>query len=328
MGIKPTVGLTSRHMVIPISERMDTIGPMARTVRDAALVLQAIAGEDTNDNYTSSSPFHGNLPDYAAACNISGLQGKKIGIPRNVISILPHIFGSAAEPIVTSFGKAVATIREAGAIIIEDANFTAYNTYLKSQIPQRVVAADMLSGFATYLSALSSNPNNLHSLEDIRNFTQHSPEEDYPSRDTDAWDMAILAGMNNSSPGFWQLYQQSLFFGEEGGLVGALSRHNLDAIILPSRLSADIAGIIGSPVITVPFDTFPAGTPIVYNLRGDLIDAAPGVPLGISFLGQKWSEESLISMAFAFEQRTEARKKLTRFVEPKTELVDLKKCLK
>lgn len=110
--------------------------------------------------------------------------------------------------------------------------------------------------------------------------------------------------------------------------MGALSRHNLDAIILPSRLSADIPGIIGSPVITVPFDAFPAGTTIVYNLRGDLIDAAPGVPLGISFLGQKWSEESLISMAFAFEQRTEARKKLTRFVEPKTELVDLKKCLK
>lgn len=312
-------------MVIPVSERMDTIGPMARTVRDAALVLQAIAGKDANDNYTLSSPFHGNIPNYAAACNLTGLQAKRIGIPRNVLSILPHIFGTAADPIIGSFEKAVATIREAGATIVEDTNFTAYNAFITSQIPQRVVAADILSGFATYLSALSSNPNNLHSLEDIRNFTQHNPEEGYPLRDTEAWDMAILAGMNNSSPGFWHLYQQSLFFGEGGGLLGALSRHNLDAIILPSRLSADIPGIIGSPIITVPFDAFPPGTTTSYNLRGDLVDAAPGVPLGISFLGQKWSEESLIAMAFAFEQRTTARKSLTRFVEPKTELADFKK---
>lgn len=326
VGIKPTVGLTSRHMVIPVSERMDTIGPMARTVRDAALVLQAIAGEDANDNYTLSSPFHGNLPNYAAACEITGLQGKRIGVPQNVLSILPDIFGAAAEPIIDSFEKAIATIREAGATIVEDANFTAYNEFMKSQTPQRVVAADMLSGFAAYLSALSSNPNNLHSLEDIRNFTQHNPQEGYPLRDTEAWDMVILAGMNNSSPGFWNLYQQSLFFGEEGGLVGALSRHNLDAIILPSRLSADIPGIIGSPIITVPFDAFPPSTPTLYNLRGDLIDAAPGVPLGVSFLGQKWSEESLISMAFSFEQQTKARNTLTRFVEPGTELADRKNC--
>ncbi|KAL4913297.1 amidase signature domain-containing protein [Aspergillus aurantiobrunneus] len=323
VGIKPTVGLTSRYMVIPISERADTIGPMARTVHDAALLLQAIVGEDANDNYTLSSPFHTNYPDYVAACDMTGLQEKRIGVPRNVISTLHSTLRETADPILSSFEKAVALIRNAGGTIVEGANFTAYETFRLSQIPQRVVAADMLSGFAAYLSGLTSNPNNLHGLEDIRNFTQHSPEEDYPSRDTQIWDMALIAGMNNSSPDFWSLYQQSLSFGEEGGLLGALSRHELDAVILPSCIATEIPGILGTPIITVPFDSFPANTSVRYNERGDLIDAAPGIPLGVSFLGPKWSEESLIGMAYAFEQLTMARERIPRVVQPITELQDI-----
>jgi amidase len=242
VSIKPTVGLTSRYMAIPISERADTIGPMARTVRDAAMVLQAIAGQDEKDNYTMVSPFSNNYPDYVAACNLDGLEGKRIGIPRNIIEALPSIFGNAARPIISSFERAVAEIGKAGATIIEDANFTAYDAYRISSAPAQVLAADMLSGLPKYLSALNSNPNNLQSLSDIRNFIQHSPDEDYPARDTDLWDMALLAGMNNTSPGFWPIYQQALYLGEEGGLLGALSRDNLDAVILPTSLAGDIPG--------------------------------------------------------------------------------------
>jgi Asp-tRNA(Asn)/Glu-tRNA(Gln) amidotransferase A subunit family amidase len=302
---------------------LDTIGPMARTVRDAALVLQAIAGQDANDNYTSTSPFQTGVPEYAAACDMAGLQGKRIGIPRNVLEALFRIRHGVASPIISSFEKAVETIRDAGATIIGDANFTAYESYLKSDAPSRVIAADILSGFATYLSELSSNPNNIHGLEDIRKYTQRSAEEDYPARNTQQWDMALFAGINNSSPDFWPLYQQSLCFGEEGGLLGALARHNLDAVVLPSSLASDIPSIVGTPVITVPFDSFPANTSVLYNGRGDLVDAAPGIPLGISFLGPRWSEESLIAMAYAFEQRTAARDRLSRVIEPLTELQDI-----
>ncbi|KAL4761342.1 putative amidase [Aspergillus foveolatus] len=323
VGIKPTVGLTSRYMVVPVSERLDTIGPMARTVRDAALVLQAIAGQDANDNYTSTSPFQTGVPEYVAACDMAGLQGKRIGIPQNVLEALFRMRHGMASPIISSFEKAVETIRDAGATIIDDTNFTAYDSYLKSDAPSRVIAADVLSGFATYLSELSSNPNNLRGLGDIRNFTQHSVEEDYPARNTQQWDMALFAGINNSSPDFWPLYQQSLRFGEEGGLLGALARHNLDAVVLPSSLASDIPGIVGTPVITVPFDSFPANTSVLYNSRGDLVDAAPGIPLGISFLGPRWSEESLIAMAYAFEQRATARDRLRRVIEPLTELQDI-----
>ncbi|KAL2840793.1 amidase signature domain-containing protein [Aspergillus pseudoustus] len=328
VGIKPTVGLTSRHVAIPISERADTIGPMARTVRDAAMVLQAIVGKDEKDNYTLAAPFSDNYPDYVAACNPAGLQGKRIGIPRNVIETLPITLPGATGPIVSSFERAVAVLKKAGATIVEDANFTSYDDYRSSVAPAQVLAADMLSGLRSYLSALSSNPNNLQGLSDIRDFTQRSPEEDYPARDTDLWDMALIAGMDNTSPGFLPLYQQALYLGEEGGLLGALSRDSLDAVILPTYLAGDIPGIIGSPVITVPFEAFPADISVQFNERGDLVNVAPGIPLGISFMGPKWSEESLIGMAYAFEQETLSRGNLRRAVESRMELKDVQDILR
>ncbi|KKK26510.1 hypothetical protein ARAM_001004 [Aspergillus rambellii] len=285
VGIKPTVGLTSRYMVIPISERQDTIGPMARTVKDAAMLLQVIAGVDVKDNYTLASPFGKSPPDYAAACTLSGLKGKRIGVPRNVINTL----GNPRTPTISTFERAISLIAGAGATIVEDANFTAYNAFLQSQAPSIVVAADFLSS--------------LPRLEDIRHFTMHSSLEDYPSRDTGLWDLVLLARVNNTSPEFWSLYQQALRFGEEGGLLGALSRNKLDAVILPSYLASSIPGIIGSPIITVPFGAFPKATAVRYNSRANLVQEAPGIPLGISFLGAKWSEETLIAMAYAFEQQ-------------------------
>ncbi|OJZ84570.1 hypothetical protein ASPFODRAFT_192611 [Aspergillus luchuensis CBS 106.47] len=308
VGIKPTVGLTSRYMVIPLSERQDTIGPLARTVKDAAMLLQVIAGPDGKDNYTLASPFAEKLPDYLAACKVSGLHGKRIGIPRNVIDYL----GPAGAPIVSAFEKAVTVISAAGAIAVDNANFTAYNDFYGSLSPAMVVAADFSTNIKSYLRNLEQNPNGLYSLEDIRSFTQHSALEDYPSRDTGVWDQTIALGMNNTSPSFWSLYQQTLYYGGEGGLLGALSRDKLDAVILPTLVGFDIPAVVGTPGITVPLGAYPDGTPVEYNTRGDLIQRAPGIPFGISFLGKKWSEEELIGMAYAFEQKTLIRNKLKR----------------
>ena len=319
VGIKPTVGLTSRHMVIPISERQDTIGPLARTVKDAAVLLQAIAGQDPKDNYTWASPFGENLPDYLAACKLSGLQGKRIGIPRNVIDYL----GPTDAPIISAFETAVSVISIAGATIVDNTNFTAYSSFYDSLNPAIVEAADFTTNIATYLSKLKRNPNNIHSVDDIRNFTQHAPLEDYPSRDTGIWDQVIALGLNNTSPAFWPLYQNNLYFGAEGGLLGALSRNKLDAVILPTLVASGIPAIVGTPVITVPLGAYPDGIPVERNSRGDLVQRAPGIPFGISFLGPKWSEEHLIGMAYAFEQRSLVRNKLRRYLEACTELEDV-----
>ena len=316
MGIKPTVGLTSRHMVIPVSERQDSIGPMARTVKDAAMVLQATVNQDPKDNYTLASPFAAGFPNYVAACKPSGLEGKRIGIPRNVLS-------GGTEPIASAFESAIDEMSAAGAIIVEDANFTAYEESLTSQTFNFVTAADFISNLARYLSGLEKNPNNVHSLSDIRDFTRKSPLEEYPSRDTGLWDMTLAAGMNNTSPEFWPMYQEVLRIGGEGGVLGALSRQNLDAVILPTTLAPAMPAMVGSPVITVPLGAFPNGTEIQHGSRGDTVQSAPGIPFGISFLGAKWSEEPLIGMAYAFEQRTLRRDQIRRYIEPKTELSDV-----
>lgn len=318
VGIKPSVGLTSRYMVIPISERQDTVGPMARTVKDAARLLQVIAGTDPKDSYTLASPFRtSGLPDYEAACKLSGLQGKRIGIPHNVIySSKNHI----PAPIISAFEAAIPVLAAAGAIIVDNANFTAWETYLDSPVPKRVLCADFISNLASYLSNLETNPNNLHTLQDIRTFTQQSPPENYPSLNTSVWDDALEAGINNTSPEFEPLYQQNLYFGGEGGVLGAIARHDLDAVILPTSVSPEIPALVGTPVITVPLGGMPDRTEVKYNSRGDLVDVAPGVPFGISFLGKMWSEEALIGKAYAFEQRTNARAKLRHYIEPSIEL--------
>ncbi|KAJ9193918.1 hypothetical protein DTO166G4_5850 [Paecilomyces variotii] len=320
VGIKPSVGLTSRYLVVPISERQDTVGPMARTVKDAAKVLQAIAGKDSNDNYTMAIPFNESLPDYVGACKLDGLQGKRIGVARNVIDLSAT---NDSAPIIAAFNNAIKIIASAGATIVEDANFTAYATYANSSIPESILQADFVSDIAKYFSELETNPTNIHDLAQLRNFTQHFPLEDYPNRDTGIWDAALAAGINNTSPEFWPMYQKNLYFGGKGGILGALKRHNLDAVILPTGMAYPVSALVGAPLITVPLGAYPKGTQVEWNSRGDLVEQGPGTPFGISFMGAKWSEESLIEMAYAFEQRTLVRGTLSHYIQPRTELKDV-----
>lgn len=320
MGIKPTVGLTSRHMVIPISGGEDTIGTLARTVKDAAKVLQVIVSQDPKDNYTLASPYASGFPDYVAACRVSGLQGKRIGIPTNV---LDHLSGPEHDVISSAFKKAVSEISDAGATIVDGANFTAYEESLTSRIPSAVTGIDFLSNLPQYLASLKRNPNNIHSLADIRHFTQTvQPRlEEYPSRDAGLWNLVLSTALNNTSPEYWAMHQKTLQLGGEGGIIGALERHNLDAVLLLTSLAASIPSMVGTPVITVPLGAWPKGTEVQRDSRGDSVERAPGVPFGISFLGDKWSEEALIGMAFAFEQKTGVRETIQgRYIVPRTEV--------
>lgn len=307
-------------MVVPISGGEDTVGTQARTVKDVAKVLQAIVNQDPNDNYTLASPYSSGFPDYVAACRTSGLKGKRIGIATNVLN---HLSGPERDVVGSAFNKAVSQISEAGATIVNEANFTSYEDSLTTQIPLTVMGIDLLSNLPRYFKSLKSNPNNVHSLADIRHFTQivQPHLEEFPSRDTGMWDLILSTGLNNSSPAYWTMYQQVLQLGGEGGIIGALERHNLDAVLLPTSLAVSIPSMVGTPVITVPLGVWPNGTEVQRDSRGDSVVRAPGIPFGISFLGNKWSEEGLIEMAYAFEQNTGVREKTQgRYIVPKTEL--------
>jgi len=319
VGIKPTVGLVSRALVIPISQRQDTVGPITRTVRDAAYVLQAIAGKDPNDNYTSAIPC---IPNYVAACNFSAFQGARIGIPRNVITPKP---GDA--PVLAAFEAAIALIRKAGATIVDNTNITpsALDQYLNGNASGIVLDADFVSDLPDeYLSKLVTNPQNVHSLADVSNFTHaHGHLEDYPDRNTGVWDKALALGFNNTDPRFWAAYQTNLVNGGSGGILGALINNSLDALILPTDFSPGLPALVGTPVITVPLGFYPANTTVKKNRRGDLVATGPNIPFGLSFLGPAWSEATLISFAYAFEQRTRVRNMVQPFVMPNTEMKDI-----
>ena len=318
VGIKPTVGLTSRYLIVPVSEHQDTVGPMARTVKDAAKLLQVIAGIDPNDSYTSESPFKDGPPDYLAACKLSGLQGKRIGIARNVIDESSDEVTHAIE----AFERAISVMANAGATIVEDTNFTAHSQWKKREY-NPVTRADFVTNLAQYLSTLERNPRNIQSIEDLRDFTWKFPKEEYPSRNTRNWDTAIEQKMNNTCPEFWPIYQENLYLGGEGGILGALERHGLDAVVIPTVIASSIPGMVGTPIVTVPLGTASDDTPVQKEAFWDVVESAPGIPFGISFLGSQWSEETLIEIAYAFEQRTVVRNTLQRRIVPCIDLADI-----
>ena len=107
---------------------------------------------------------------------------------------------------------------------------------------------------------------------------------------------------------------------EDHGVIGALDRWHLDALIMPTFTSFYLPGIAGLPVVTVPLGFFPPDTPLSMNMRGTLFNIAPGIPFGLAFVGRRWSEETLISLAYAFERRTMIRRRRRPDIQPSTQL--------
>ncbi|KAK0730280.1 amidase [Lasiosphaeris hirsuta] len=319
VGIKPSVGLTSRHLVIPISSHQDTIGPMARTVKDAAYLLAAIAGADPNDNYTSAIPFpEHKIPDYVAACDYFSLAGARIGVPRNVITTIETIPG-----LTTAFNGALDLFRAAGATVVDNITLPGYEPLRAGGYEQVVLNSDFVTDLKAYLAQLTVNPNNVTSLGDLLKFTQAYPLEQWPLRDTRRWETALGYGHGNEAPEFWANYTTQLYYAGLLGVTGGLRNHSLDALVVPTSFASMMPALIGSPVVTVPLGKMPADTAVVKNQFGNLVSRAPNVPFGISFLGERFSEEKLIGLAYAFEQRTLVRKTVVPYLQPTAELADV-----
>ena len=306
-------------MVIPISVRQDTIGPMARTVKDAAYLLSAIVGKDKFDNWTSAQPFD-HPPNYIKACDYFGLKGARIGIPSNGIE--PFLI-EQSRPIMDAFGQALRIMNDAGATIINEANFSQFDFHAFSQNASIVLDTDFVAGLADYLALLDSNPHQVYNLRDLAAFTKTNPLEEYPDRDTYVWDRELARNITNESSDSWLAYQANLYMGGPQGVTGALEKHRLDALVMPTWTSFHLPAIAGLPIITVPLGFFPTDTALVMNLKGTMVSTAPNIPFGISFIGRSWSEETLIRLAYAFEQRTLIRRRVKPHVRPNFELKDL-----
>ena len=222
----------------------------------------------------------------------------------------------------SAFERAISIMVDAGATIVENTNFTAFSRWKEREI-NPVTRADFVSNLAQYLSKLEYNPHNIHTIEDLRDFTRTFPAEQYPARNTHNWDTAIERKLTNTCPEFWPIYRENLYLGGEGGILGALERHELDAIVLPTVIASSMPALVGTPIITVPMGVTLQGVPVEMEKSGDVVEIAPGIPFGISFLGAKWSERTLIEIAYAFEQKTLIRKTLDRWVVPRLDLADV-----
>lgn len=188
VGIKPTLGLTSRDMVIPLSIRQDTVGPVARTVKDAAYMLSIISGKDKNDNWTAAQPFD-TVPDYVKACNYSASRGSRIGVPRNGIE---PFLDESTKPVMHAFEAALGIIRGAGSNVVDKADFASFDISAFTRNSSIVLDTDFSAGLTDYLSKLITNPGNIHNLRDLVQFTKHDPREHYPDRDVSTSSIILL----------------------------------------------------------------------------------------------------------------------------------------
>ncbi|KAG6906714.1 hypothetical protein DXG01_012457 [Tephrocybe rancida] len=304
-GIKPTVGLTSRAGVVPISEHQDTVGPMTRSMTDAAIVLSVIAGPDPNDNFTFAQPRV--VPDFTKALKREALKGKRIGVPRRVF--LNATLNDRSVDVLSAFEQALVVLRNLGATIVDPADLPSAEDILGSNDENVVLDTD-------FKACLLSNPSGVRSLADLIAFNANNSALERPQGFADQSTLIE----SEATTGFDAAYFDSLAadrqLGGSRGIDAALQAHRLDALVLPAD------GFTTTPAVPLGFFSDnvtiqPAGPQTVYP--------APGVPFGLSFLGTAFSEFDLIGFAYAYEQKTQTRLARRAFAAaiPRTQLKDV-----
>ncbi len=291
VGIKPTVGMVSRSGIIPISVSQDTAGPMARSVADAAVLLNALAGADSADPATTSLKDHA-VADFASALRIDGLRGARIGVARNLAG-----FHEGVDAILE---QAIASLKAAGAVIVDPADLDVPKTLSDDEFT--VLLYEFKDGLNRYLATRAGSP---RTLADLIAFNTRESAREMPF-----FGQELLVQAQEKGPLTEKAYRAARARSYKGaghdGIDAALKKHHLDAIIAPTGGSAWMTDLINGDHFTGGnASTAPAvaGYPHVTVPAGFM----HGLPVGISFIGPAWSEGTLIRFAYSFEQATRAR---------------------
>jgi amidase len=305
VGIKPTIGLTSRAGVIPISHNQDTVGPMARTVADAAAVLGALVGVDPRDAATAASAGRF-FTDYTRFLDPNGLRGARIGVIRQV-------FSGFQDKVEVIYSAAIAAMRSAGAVIVDPADLPSAHEIAASNDETTVLLFDFKADLNAYLAA--RHDPSIHTLQDLIDFDNAHAGQELPFFAQEVFDQSQAVDL--SEPATIAAYRAALAndrrLGTTDGIDAVMNRFNLDALVAPSNSvpwkidvldgDHDLGGsstptsLAGYPAINVP-----AGFSF-------------GLPIGITFMGRAFSEPVLIRIASGFEAATKARKP-PRFIRP------------
>lgn len=307
VGIKPTVGLVSRSGIIPISHRQDTAGPMARSVTDAAILLNAIAGDDADDpaqrpgeafaGYTwTPRPDGFATRDYTSVLDADGLRGMRIGIWRT-----PLENHDGAQRV---FESALCTLREAGATLVDPVGFPCEEELAGTQALWRTMVWELKAGVEQYLRDYTGPECPMRTLADIVRFNNDHADEELLWFGQSLLEAALETGTLDD-PAYREQLDTVVRLGRDQGIDAAITEHRLDAIVALANGPATRIALVNGDHRTGGSSTPSAiaGYPIVTVPAGDVF----GLPVGVNFLGTAWSEETLIRAAFAFEQAAQAR---------------------
>jgi len=337
VGLKPTVGLTSRAGVVPISHTQDTVGIHARTVADAAVTLGVIQsrGFDGRDLATQGVPLgwqgtgkaRPTIPtDYTQFLNPNGLHGARIGVTRAGLSGFPGV--STPQPVLDAFESTVEALTSAGATVIDlDA---AGFTFPTADGEFFVLLFDFKSDVANYFKTRAGVPVAGGTLQSAIDFNNNNPGTEMPFFNQDIFDLTETMNPDPTfcdsrfglTPGSCMSYNDALKIDHLAGVNGidaALAQFNLDAVFTATDNPAwatdllygdhfifgtsGLAAAPGYPIIQIPG----AMPKLCASPTQPTNCTQYGVPLGVSFFGTAFSEPKLIKLASGFEAATQVR---------------------
>jgi amidase len=293
VGIKPTVGLISRSGVVPISHTQDTAGPMARTVRDAAILLGAMAGVDPRDKATADSAGK-SAADNMKFLDSKGLQGARIGVARNYFGFHDAVDATLAE--------ALNAMKRLGATLIDPADIP--NIDKVGEHENTVLLYELKADLNAYLAGLGPEAP-VKSLKEVIAFNEKNKEKEMPFFGQNTFVKAEAKGPLTDKE-YLEALEKCRKMARTEGIDAVMEKHKLDALVAPSDGPAWLTDLVdgdhslassttGAAVAGYPSITVPAGF-------------IHGLPIGISFFGRAWGEPTLLKLAYAFEQATKVRK--------------------
>ena len=292
VGIKPTVGLVSRHGIVPISRTQDTAGPMACTVADAAAVLAAIAGIDPLDPATAANTA--GATDYLNALDRAALAGARLGLVRSAYTGL-----DAVDALID---RAVVQLKSLGATIVDPIELPDTKKYTDAELD--VLLYELKPGLNEYLPEFAPGAA-VRTLADVIAFNEREHDRELRLFSQDLFVKAQAKGDLTD-----QAYLDALALcrrlARDEGIDRALSEHQLDALIAPTGGPAWLTDLIAGDNSGASFSTpaAVAGYPHITVPAGFVA----GLPIGLSFVGSAYTEAKLIGYAYAYEQATHHRR--------------------
>jgi len=310
--VKPTVGLISRAGIVPIAHSQDTAGPMTRTVRDAAMLLNVLAATDPRDPITERQR---RPADYTADLARDAMKGARIGVPSDPADPLNDCYyGKLLPDGAKLMAEAIQVMEDLGAVIVR-ANMPTRGWIAGPGTNMAVLNRNPLSsnkgnptgspivflyelkyGLNLYLKDWATNTD-IKSMADIIAFNAANANEALRFGQ-DLFLAADLTKGDLSEREYKSARAMDLLAAKTHGMDAYMNQHKLDAVLFPAATGAAIAAKAGYPSVMVP-----AGL-----VSGDDGKDTPDRPVGVSFAGRAWSEHKLLRLAYAYEQASHMRK--------------------